>query len=114
MGRTVAVALNHEFDSDSVPQVVASGRGFVADQILNFAFEHGVKVRQDSDLAEILSAVDIEEEIRLKPLQPLLKYWFTFTGRMGWRLIWASLSEKLLAGCIQKGQHYDSDNTNSP
>jgi flagellar biosynthesis protein len=48
--------------------VVASGRGAVAEQILQIAFERGVKVRTDSDLAEILAAVEVESEIPLAAL----------------------------------------------
>ena len=50
------------------PRVVASGRGEVAEQILQIAFERGVKVRSDSDLAEILAAVEVESEIPLAAL----------------------------------------------
>ena len=52
----------------SAPRVVASGRGAVAEQILQIAFERGVKVRTDSDLAEILAAVEVESEIPLAAL----------------------------------------------
>jgi flagellar biosynthesis protein len=48
--------------------VVASGRGAVAEQILQIAFERGVKVRTDSDLAEILAAVEVDSEIPLAAL----------------------------------------------
>jgi flagellar biosynthesis protein len=50
------------------PRVVASGRGAVAEQILQIAFERGVKVRTDSDLAEILAAVEVDSEIPLAAL----------------------------------------------
>lgn len=50
------------------PKIVASGRGSVAEQILQIAFERGIKVRQDSDLAEILAAVEVESEIPLAAL----------------------------------------------
>ena len=40
------------------PRVVATGKGAVAEQILEVAFAHGVKVRTDPDLAQILSAVE--------------------------------------------------------
>ncbi len=50
------------------PKIIASGRGSVAEQILQIAFERGIKVRQDSDLAEILSAVEVESEIPLAAL----------------------------------------------
>ena len=41
----------------AAPRVTASGRGAVAEQILQIAFERGVKVRTDSDLAEIVNRV---------------------------------------------------------
>ena len=42
------------------PKVVATGKGHVAEQILQLAFAHGVKVRTDPDLAQILAAVDVD------------------------------------------------------
>jgi len=62
-GQTIAVALEHAPDSEAAPRVVASGRGFTADRILEIAFAKGVKVREDADLAEMLAAVDIGAEI---------------------------------------------------
>lgn len=50
------------------PRVTASGRGAVAEQILQIAFDRGIKVRQDADLAEILAAVEVESEIPLAAL----------------------------------------------
>ena len=66
--RQVAVALRHERGDPSLPRVVASGHGAVAEQILELAFTHGVKVRTDADLAEILAAVDIESEIPIEAI----------------------------------------------
>lgn len=63
--RPVAVALRHDRQQDKAPHVVASGRGAVAERILELAFAHGVKVREDADLAEILAAVEIGQQIPL-------------------------------------------------
>lgn len=63
---SIAVALEHETETGSAPRVVASGRGLVAEQILEIAFAHGVKVREDSDLAQVLAAVDIDSVIPLE------------------------------------------------
>ncbi len=63
--KQVAVALKYDRAEDKVPRVVATGRGAVAERILELAFAHGVKVREDADLAEILAAVDIGEQIPL-------------------------------------------------
>ncbi|MBX9634156.1 MAG: EscU/YscU/HrcU family type III secretion system export apparatus switch protein [Magnetospirillum sp.] len=43
--------------------ITASGRGYVAEQILAIAFANGVKVRSDADLVQVLSAVDVDSEI---------------------------------------------------
>ena len=62
----VAVALAHDIKTDRAPKVVAGGRGKVAEQILQIAFQNGVKVREDADLAQFLSAIDIDTEIPLE------------------------------------------------
>ena len=59
----VAVALAHELVDDRPPKVVAGGRGHIAEQILEIAFANGVKVREDADLAQLLSSIDIDSEI---------------------------------------------------
>lgn len=66
------------------PRITASGRGAVAEQILQIAFERGVKVRSDSDLAEILAAVEVESEIPLAALAAvaeILRYLYQTDGR---------------------------------
>ena len=61
----VAVALRYNRAEGDAPRVVASGRGAIAERILALAFEHGVKVREDADLAELLAAVEIGNQIPL-------------------------------------------------
>lgn len=61
--RDLAVALGHDAAGSELPRVIASGKGAVARQILEIAFARGIKVREDSDLAEVLSAVEIDTEI---------------------------------------------------
>lgn len=58
-----AVALIYQPDKDSAPRVSASGRGKVADRIIETAREHGIPVKDDPDLVEVLSKLDISEEI---------------------------------------------------
>jgi flagellar biosynthesis protein len=57
------VALRYEPGDQKAPRVVASGRGPIAERILELAREHAIAVRADSDLAEILSAVALGEHI---------------------------------------------------
>ena len=59
----VAVALQYELGQDNAPRVVAGGRGTIAEQILQIAFAQGIKVREDPDLAELLSVIDVDSEI---------------------------------------------------
>ena len=59
----IAVALHQVSEVDRAPKVVASGRGIIAEQILEVAFSMGIKVREDADLAQVLSAVNEESEI---------------------------------------------------
>lgn len=66
--RPVAVALKYELGSQSLPRVVATGRGHVAEQILELAFANDVKVREDADLVEILSALDVDSEIPVEAI----------------------------------------------
>lgn len=60
---TVAVAMSYDAETDHVPKVVAGGRGSIAEQILEIAFANGVKVREDADLAELLSAIELDDMI---------------------------------------------------
>ncbi len=58
-----AVALKYEKEKDRAPRVTAKGRGEVAKRILEIAKEHNIPIREDADLVEVLSKLDIEEEI---------------------------------------------------
>lgn len=58
-----AVALHYAPKRDNAPRLVAKGRGYLADKILELARLHDVPVRQDKKLLQILSRLDLEEEI---------------------------------------------------
>lgn len=66
--RPVAVALRYDSENSALPRVVASGRGCVAEQILEIAFANGVKVREDADLVQLLAAVDVDTEIPIEAI----------------------------------------------
>lgn len=59
----IAVAIKQDDGPESVPKVVAGGKGKVAEQILEIAFSQGIKVREDADLAELLASIDIDSDI---------------------------------------------------
>lgn len=82
--RAISVALK-ESNKGRAPRVIAAGRGIVAEQILALAFANGVKVREDADLAELLSAVDLESEIPLEAftaVAEILSYVYRANGAM--------------------------------
>ncbi len=58
-----AAALRYERSTASVPELVAHGRGKLAERILELAREHAIPVRQDPDLVELLTACDVGDEI---------------------------------------------------
>ena len=62
-----AVALKRDKDTDGgVPRVVASGRGPLAEKILEIAKEHGVTIQQDSELVEVLEALEVDSLIPIE------------------------------------------------
>lgn len=65
-GPAKAVAIKDSSQSGTLPRMVASGQGAVAEQILQIAWANDIKVREDADLIEILSAIDIDSEIPIE------------------------------------------------
>ena len=58
-----AVALKYEPGERTAPVMVAKGKGHLADLILEKAKENGIPVQEDSSLVEVLSKLDIDQEI---------------------------------------------------
>ena len=61
--RQTAVALHDRTAERKVPEIKAAGRGKIAEQILQLAFDNDIPVREDSDLAEILAQIEIDSPI---------------------------------------------------
>lgn len=66
--RAVAVALQDRSAQGKVPEITAAGRGEVARQILEIAFQNGVKVREDADLAELLARFELDSPVPTEAL----------------------------------------------
>ncbi|HEX8957788.1 MAG TPA: EscU/YscU/HrcU family type III secretion system export apparatus switch protein [Burkholderiaceae bacterium] len=60
--RQQAVALAYQ-TGDLAPQVVAKGRGLIADQIIARAKEHGVFVHESKELVALLMQVELDGRI---------------------------------------------------
>ena len=56
-----AIAL--KYDGKNAPKISATGKGAVADQILGIAEEAGVPLYENADLAELLSHLELGDEI---------------------------------------------------
>lgn len=58
-----AVSLKYQPESDVAPRITAKGKGKVAEKIIEIAKEHHIYIQEDPDLIEVLSQLDINEEI---------------------------------------------------
>ena len=61
--RQTAVALKDGSEKGDIPTITAAGRGKIAEQILQIAYENGIRVRTDADLAEMLAKIELESPI---------------------------------------------------
>ncbi len=79
-----AVALKYR-SGDSAPSLVAKGRGLVAEKIIALARHHGVPIREDRNMVEILSTLDLYEEIPpelYKAVAEILAYIYKMSGKL--------------------------------
>ena len=58
-----AVALSYANEKASAPVVKAKGKGATAERIVDIAQRHGVPVREDASLVEMLAKLDLDQEI---------------------------------------------------
>jgi flagellar biosynthesis protein len=58
-----AVALKYDKEKSNAPKVSAKGEGKTAKKIIQIAKENGVPLRKDEDLVELLSQVELDNEI---------------------------------------------------
>lgn len=58
-----AVALKYQPKSDNSPRITAKGKGKVAEKIIEIARENNIYIHNDPDLIEVLSQLDINDEI---------------------------------------------------
>ena len=58
-----AAALKYNRGDASAPKMVAKGRGKVAEKIVEIARAHNIPIKEDEDLVEFLSTLDLYQEI---------------------------------------------------
>lgn len=57
------MALKYRTDQAPAPKVTAKGEGLVAERIIELARENQIPIKEDPDLVQILSQVDINKEV---------------------------------------------------
>lgn len=58
-----AVALKYDATKNAAPKVIAKGEGESAKSIIKIAALHDVPIKKDEDLVEILSKVELDQEV---------------------------------------------------
>jgi flagellar biosynthesis protein len=61
--RKKAAALKYNPKEATAPKVVAKGSGRIAERILEVAKEHRIPLKEDPQLVEVLSTIDLNREI---------------------------------------------------
>lgn len=61
--RPTAAALKYDPVGPDAPQVVACGRGLMAEEIVRVAKEHNVPLHEDAELVQALSRLELTESI---------------------------------------------------
>lgn len=83
-----AVALKYDPEQGAAPTLIAKGQGAIAEEILRRAQENGVPVQEDSSLVEVLSKLDLNQEIPPELYQlvaELLSFVYRSDRRVGLR-----------------------------
>jgi flagellar biosynthesis protein len=58
-----AIALGGSNQAQSIPKVLASGQGDMAQKIIDWAEENGLAIEKDSDLAQVLINLNLGDSV---------------------------------------------------
>jgi flagellar biosynthesis protein len=58
-----AVALRYSPEVQKAPTLIAKGKGHMAETILQKAKDNGIPIQEDSSLVEVLSKLELDQEI---------------------------------------------------
>lgn len=59
----LAAALKYDPKKHAAPVLTAKGRGTIAEKIISLARKNGIPIKEDPSLVQILSKLDIDEQI---------------------------------------------------
>lgn len=80
-----AAALRYQDGKDTAPTIVAKGRGYIAEKIIALARSHGVPIKEDRNMVEILSTLSLYEEIPpdlYKAVAEILAFVYRMTAKL--------------------------------
>ena len=83
--KTKAVALKYEMDKDPAPRVVAKGKDFIAEKIIETARAHNVPLYEDKNLVQVLEALDLDTQIPselYRAVAEVLAFIYRLNGKM--------------------------------
>lgn len=60
---TIAAALQYDKQKDAAPRITAKGKGIIAEKIIELAIKNNVPIKNDPNLVQMLSKLDIDEHI---------------------------------------------------
>jgi len=58
-----AVALKYDANKQRAPKVTAKGEGEIAQKIIEIAKENDIPIKEDKDLVEMLSKIELDREV---------------------------------------------------
>ncbi len=58
-----AISLRYNSTHDLAPKVTSKGKGRIAENIIALAKEHKIPIKEDPDLVEVLSQVEVNQDI---------------------------------------------------
>ena len=58
-----AAALSYDMKNNQAPTLRAKGQGDIAKNIIKLAKEHNIPIKKDEDLIELLTKLEIDQEI---------------------------------------------------
>ena len=82
-----AAALRYSpVDGDTAPRIVATGQGYIADEILKIAREHKIPLREDPALVNALAGLDVGSTVPpelFRAVAEVIAFVYKLNGKRG-------------------------------
>jgi len=81
-----AIAVKYDKEKDGAPRIAAKGKGNIAEKIIELAKKNDIPLYEDPDLIEVLSKLDLGQEIPAelyKLIAEVLVYVYKANGKSG-------------------------------